>query len=113
MAARRHHPAGLNHGTRSLRVSVAVLSTRTFFQEPGEYRGRFFVGVVHEMGVDIEGSGGVAVAKPAGDGSHVHAGSQQAGGYVMPEVMKAYMGRAGALDQQPEGTGRGVGPPRR
>ena len=76
MAARRHHPSGLNLGTRSLRVSVAVLSTRTFFQEPGEYRGRFFVGVVHEMGVDIEGSGGVAVAKPAGDGSHVHAGSQ-------------------------------------
>ncbi len=52
------------------------------------------------------------MAEPSGDGANVHSGSQQAGCDVVPEVVQANTGGAGTLDQQAEGAGRGVGPPR-
>lgn len=59
--------------------------TRTFVQEPGKNSSGFFVGIDNEVGVDIEGGGCVAVAEPTCDCAHVHPGSQQARGDVMPK----------------------------
>jgi hypothetical protein len=50
------------------------------------------------MSVDIESGGSVAVTEPAGDGTNVHSGSQQAGRDVVPEVVQANTGDAGTLD---------------
>lgn len=80
-------------------------SARTLVEEPSKDGSGFLVGVVHKVSVDIKGGRGVAVTKPSGDGTNVYSGSQQAG-CVVSEVVKAYAGGAGALNQQAEGAGR-------
>jgi hypothetical protein len=58
------------------------------------------------VSVDIKRRGSAAVAESSGDGANVYSRSQQAGSNVVPEVVEAYAGGAGALNEKAEGASR-------
>lgn len=67
-------------------TSLVVLAVR-FVEQAAEDVGGFPVGLGEEVGVDVQGRRGVAVAEAAGDRANVDAGGEESGGDVVAEVV--------------------------